>query len=171
MASEIEILEVPRCEVQKILEEVLKLPSYSWVARNEYFTNMGTTGYSDNHGHYCSIMDHSIPVNIRDMVETIGSTMSGCSLDQILINRYKEGEGIPIHTDRQGFLDNIVIPLTENSGQGYSHIYKGKEIFYEDRIGTAIRMVNVRATHRVNPIVGDTRYSLILLFGPKGWLL
>ncbi len=167
MAFEIEVLEVPVDKVNELLKEVLNLPDTHWVQRREYFQNLGVKDPSDV-GHYCSAMDMDLPQKIKDLAEEISIGMSKCELAEVLVNRYLEGDGIPLHQDSQGYLDIIVIPLTDNPGQGFSHIYKGKEIFYEDRLGTAIKMVKLKAYHRVNKIVGDTRYSLVMLFGPKG---
>lgn len=168
MATEIEILEIEQDLVAKLLVEVLKLPSTHWIQRQEYFQNLGTEDPDRDVGHYCSAMDMDLPVAIKDIAEEISKGMSKCELAEILINRYLEGDGIPVHQDSQGYLDIVVAPLTDNPGQGFSHIYKDKEIFYEDRLGTAIKMLNLKAKHRVNKIVGDTRYSLVMLFGPKG---
>jgi PKHD-type hydroxylase len=93
--------------------------------------------------------------------------MEVTGLGKYQFTEYKEGEYFDWHTDSTDTIyrdrfTSIVIQLNDNYNGGILEIknLKGENVSIENKIGT-LYIFNSRLLHRVTPVMGGIRYSLV----------
>lgn len=101
-----------------------------------------------------------MPEKMRTDLKNIAPQYDGFPLAEIAVNRYKVGDFIGKHRDRDLYRLNLVIALQE-SGDGL--LIDDENVFVEDVIGQGVLFKGVGPVHSVPP-VKNQRYSLIYLY-------
>ena len=101
-----------------------------------------------------------MPFSLRDELKSLAPKFDGFPLAEIAINRYKVGDFIGKHRDRDLYRLNLVISLQE-LGDGL--LIDDENMFIEDVIGQGVLIKGVGPVHSVPP-VKNQRYSLIYLY-------
>lgn len=82
-------------------------------------------------------------------------------LAEIAINRYRKGDYIGKHRDRDYYRRNLVVALQENGDGLIINDYDNQ--FIEDKIGQGVLIEGVGPTHSVPPVKNE-RFSLVFLY-------
>jgi hypothetical protein len=101
-----------------------------------------------------------MPKNAKDRLKELAPEYKDYLLAEIAVNRYKPGDYIGKHRDRDFYRRNLVIALQAN-GDGLQ-IDNPLE-FIEDVAGQGVLIEGVGPVHSVPP-VNQTRYCLIYLY-------
>lgn len=141
----------------EIRDSIESLDSARWVNRSHlaYGRSVeGSTCCYDFCGH------KQMPEKLRTDLKLLAPTFDGFPLAEIAINRYKVGDYIGKHRDRDLYRINLVISLQE-LGDGL--MIDDENLFIEDVIGQGVLFKGVGPVHSVPP-VKNQRYSLIYLY-------
>lgn len=113
---------------------------------------------------YRSMVNLDIPKALREKL-ILAAPKCGSFLEEVIVNKYDQGDYIPKHIDSHSYLKFCVVPLVEN-GDGFSAYFdgpKGDESFYEDVLGTGILVTGNKLVHEVKP-VKNKRYVILYLY-------
>lgn len=161
----LEMIELPQFTPEFCQSVVDELESYD----DRRFTDRsgGTTLFrtvDGNKASYRSMINLDIPKSLRlKLIEK--APRLGNFLEEVVINRYNEGDFIPKHLDTHIYPKFCVVPLVE-SGDGFSAYFdgaNGDETFYEDIIGTGIVVSGTKLVHAVRP-VQHKRYVVMYMY-------
>lgn len=98
--------------------------------------------------------------NLREKLFALAPFFEGYTLGEVAINRYKIGDYVGKHRDRDLYRLNLVISLQE-AGDGLMIDDMGE--FIEDKLGQGVLIKGVGPAHSVPP-VKNIRYCLIYLY-------
>lgn len=153
-------------EISKILEKDIALNVRSlaesieeprWFRRDSMPPSRAIDGASCNYD-FCGHKQMS--AELKDFLKEIAPTFEDHHLAEIAINRYKQGDFLGKHKDRDYYRKNLVISLQED-GDGLYIDDENK--FVEDVIGQGICINGIGPAHSV-PEVKHLRYTLIYLY-------
>jgi hypothetical protein len=107
---------------------------------------------------YWFMGDRQMPKELRDHLLALAPTIDGAKPEEICLNRYEVGNGMPEHVDIAMYRYNMVIHLSDH-GDG---LLVG-DVFYVDKPGQGVIMPFKSPPHEVPP-VKHRRYTLIYLY-------
>lgn len=102
--------------------------------------------------------DHQQPKDFEEAARAVAPIIEGCTLDEVVINRYNVGDYMPEHVDISLHRYNVVIALSDE-GDG---LFIGDE-WHEDVPGRATIFPAYSAPHGVPPVKSQ-RFVLIYLY-------
>jgi hypothetical protein len=141
-------------EVRKLIES---FEESRWITRNILPPTRGLAGETCRYA-FCG--HAQMPKNAKDRLKELAPEYKDYLLAEIAVNRYKPGDYIGKHRDRDFYRRNLVIALQAN-GDGLQ-IDNPLE-FIEDVAGQGVLIEGVGPVHSVPP-VNQTRYCLIYLY-------
>jgi len=159
-------------EISKILEKDIALQVRSlaesieeprWFHRDRMAPGRAIDGASCKYD-FCGHKQMS--KETKEFLKDIAPKFENYRLAEIAINRYKQGDYLGKHKDRDYYRKNLVISLQE---QGDGLYIDDEDKFVEDVTGQGVCINGIGPTHSV-PEVKKLRYTLIYLYEWKTWL-
>jgi hypothetical protein len=138
-----------------IVDYLERLPLTQWYHRLK-INSKPTKG--DPSADYWFMGDRQMPKDLYTHLLDLAPTIDGAKPDEICLNRYEIGNGMPEHIDIAMYRHNMVIPLSDH-GDG---LLVGDQ-FYVDQPGQGLIMPFKSPPHEVPP-VKHRRYTLIYLY-------
>lgn len=138
-----------------IIDYVELLPITQWYHRLK-INSKPTKG--DPTADYWFMGDKQMPNDLKAHLMELAPTIDGNKPEEICLNRYEIGNGMPEHVDIAMYRHNMVIPLSDH-GDGL--LVDGQ--FYVDKPGQGLIMPFKSPPHEVPP-VKHRRYTLIYLY-------
>lgn len=138
-----------------IVDMLDQLPESYWLHRPQIHS-IPTQGTRDSD--YWFLSDRGIPREMRALLEACAPKIKGAMLDEVCVNRYLPGGGMPEHIDSAFVRFNLVVALND-CGDGVEI----SGTFYPDVPGEATVFPLRSEPHRVPP-VKHKRYVLIYLY-------
>jgi len=101
-----------------------------------------------------------MPAGLKQKLKELAPEYRDFPLAEIAINRYRVGDYIGKHKDRDLYRLNLVVALQQ---QGDGVYIDDEELFIDDRIGQGVLFKGIGPAHSV-PTVKSQRYCLIYLY-------
>lgn len=139
----------------ELVQYVETLPITQWFHRLK-INSKPTKG--DPTADYWFMGDRQMPKELRAQLLALAPTIDGAKPEEICLNRYEVGNGMPEHVDVAMYRYNMVIPLSDH-GDGL--LVEG--VFHVDKPGQGVIMPFKSPPHEVPP-VKHRRYTLIYLY-------
>lgn len=137
------------------LEALDALPKPYWYHRTK-INSIPTAGTTE--ADYWFLGHNQMPPSLRTALWDMAPKLPGTFLEEVCVNCYEVGFGMPEHIDLAQYQYNMVVALCDN-GDGVN--IEGK--FYEDIPGKGIIFPRKSAPHDVPP-VKHKRYVIIYLY-------
>lgn len=131
------------------------LPSEYWYHRLK-INSIPTTGTSE--ADYWFLGHNQMPSNLRKALFSLGPKLPRAILEEVCVNKYEVGFGMPEHIDLAQYQYNMVVTLCDN-GDGVCI----EDIFHKDSPGKGIIFSRKSVRHSV-PAVKHKRYVIIFLY-------
>lgn len=142
---------------RNIREEAEKLDEFRWTRRANLEPGRSISGSTCQYD-FCG---HSqMPQDLKNKLKELAPEYKDFPLAEIAINRYRVGDYIGKHKDRDLYRLNLVIALQE---EGDGVFIDDEELFIEDKIGQGVLFKGIGPAHTVPP-VKHLRYCLIYLY-------
>lgn len=151
-------IELSKEDVVEINNRIKDLDELRWIRRTDLGRGRGVVDSADCA--YDFIGDKQMPKDLKDYLESLAPKAGIFGLKEICINRYRVGDYIGPHKDKDLYIKNVVISLQEN-GDGL--LVDETQEFIEDIEGQAVWFTGVGPTHSVPP-VKHNRHVLIYLY-------
>jgi hypothetical protein len=116
-------------------------------------------GTTSNKCSYHCALNRALGKDYLAHLKSLAQEIEGCTLSEVVINRYDPGDYIPDHYDRSIYAFNQVIHLEDSDEEGI--IIDGE--WHPQRAGQSVVFKGAGKLHSVPP-VKNTRYTLIYLF-------
>jgi hypothetical protein len=139
----------------ELVQYVDTLPITQWFHRLK-INSKPTKG--DPTADYWFMGDRQMPKELYAHLLALAPTIDGAKPEEICLNRYEVGNGMPEHVDIAMYRYNMVIPLSDH-GDGL--LVEG--VFHADKPGQGVIMPFKSPPHEVPP-VKHRRYTLIYLY-------
>lgn len=144
--------------VDEINNRIQDLEELRWVRRTNLGRGRGIVDSADCA--YDFLGDKQMPKELKDFLESVAPKAGIFGLKEICINRYRKGDYIGPHKDKDLYIKNIVISLQDSSDGLYVN---DTDEFIKDKKGQAVWFTGVGPTHSVPP-VKEERHVLIYLY-------
>lgn len=142
---------------EDIRSEAERLEDFRWTRRSNLEPGRSISGSTCQYD-FCG--HAQMPVNLKVKLKELAPVYKDFPLAEIAINRYRVGDYIGKHKDRDLHRLNLVIAL-QQKGDGV--FIDDEDLFIEDKTGQGVLFKGIGPAHSV-PSVKNLRYCLIYLY-------